>query len=53
MQRLNLSNNNLFALYPLNSLKHLTHINASNNKITELVDFKPAKSIECIDLSFN
>ena len=31
----------------------MTHLNASNNKLTELIDFKPSKCIEFIDLSFN
>ena len=31
----------------------MTHLNASNNKLTELIDFKPPKCIECVNLSFN
>ncbi len=31
----------------------MTHLNASNNKLKELVDFKPSKCIEVIDVSFN
>ena len=31
----------------------MTHLNASSNHLTELVDFKAPKCIESIDLSFN
>lgn len=50
---MNLENNNLFTLAPLVTLHHMTHLNASHNKITELIDFKPSKCIENIDLSYN
>ena len=50
---MNLSHNNLFTLAPLVALHHMTHLNASNNKLKELMDFKPPKCIECVDFSFN
>ena len=31
----------------------MTHLNASNNKLSDLIDYKPPKCMEFIDLSFN
>ena len=31
----------------------MTHLNASNNKLKELLDFKPPKCLEFVDVSNN
>lgn len=40
LQQLDLSNNSLTSLKPLTALKYLTHLNASNNKLKKMADFK-------------
>jgi Leucine-rich repeat (LRR) protein len=31
----------------------MTHLRASDNKLTDLLDFKPPKCLEYVDLSYN
>lgn len=40
-------------LSPLGNMPNLLELDASNNKITKLLDFTPPKNLKCVDLSFN
>jgi Leucine-rich repeat (LRR) protein len=40
LQHVELSNNNLMTLKPLSTLKYITYLDVSNNKLTKLFDFK-------------
>ncbi len=53
LQNVNVSNNSLTTLEDLSSLKHLTTLIASNNRISEIFDFHPPQNLEYADYSFN
>jgi Leucine-rich repeat (LRR) protein len=43
----------LTTLAPLSNLKHLLKLNASGNKLTQMLDFDPPAALEWVDLSDN
>lgn len=40
VQQMDVSGNNIMSLKPLSALKYLTHLKASDNKLTKMNDFK-------------